>query len=258
LGAVTFSQAADDYLDDDLADKGLNADNSGPKTGKNYTSLEHAWDEGYGYWGAARDYGQYSDEEIAGKGGRDDWSQYHDTNGDDEIDLMTEHNFGFSINAAKRDYGSSSCGFDLTGAANYGFYKGRELITGITGALSEDQMDELVGYRNLIIESWEKAIAATVIHYINDCLDDMKLLDGDFEFYTYAKHWSEAKGFALSFQFNRLSPVGDEDFKQLHTLLRDAPELDQSKFNEYEEDLLTARDILEGSFGFDSDDVSDW
>jgi len=255
LGAVTFSQAADDYLDDDLPDKGLNADNSGPKTGKTYSSLEHAWDEGYGYWGAARDYGQYLDIEIAVKGGREGWSQYHDTNGDEEIDLTTEHNFGFSINAAKRDYGSSSCGFDLTGAAYYGFFMGRALITEVTGALSEDQMDELLGYRNIIIESWEKAIAATVIHYINDCIDD---ITGETEFYDYAKHWSEAKGFALSFQFNRLSPVSDEDFEQLHTLLRDAPELDPSEFNEYEDDLLTARDILEEAFGFDSDDVRNW
>ena len=102
LGAVAFSQGADDYLDYDIEDKGLLADNVGPdKPGSTYTSLEHQWDEGFGYFGAARDYLEYTDDEIAGKAemGR---QGYHDTNADDAVDLAKEYNWGHSINAAKR------------------------------------------------------------------------------------------------------------------------------------------------------------
>ena len=71
-GAVGFSQGADDYLDDDTEGKGLLADHTAADEGKPYTALEHAWDEGFGYFGGARNYLLYTDEEIAGEGGRDD------------------------------------------------------------------------------------------------------------------------------------------------------------------------------------------
>ena len=54
LGAVAYSQAADDYLDDDVDGKGLLADHEAVAEGKSYTALEHAWDEAFGYFGAAR------------------------------------------------------------------------------------------------------------------------------------------------------------------------------------------------------------
>ena len=55
LGAITFSQGADDYLDDDVDGKGLKASNI-PEDGKVYSGLAHAWDEGFGYYGAARNF----------------------------------------------------------------------------------------------------------------------------------------------------------------------------------------------------------
>jgi len=122
--------------------------------------------------------------------------------------------------------------------------------------LTFEQMDELVVYRDNAVGGWEKAISATVIHYINDCLFD--IAQAELDFYGYAKHWSEAKGFSLSFQFNRLSPVSDGDFETLQTLLRDAPELDSANFAAWETDLLAARDLLQVAYGFDSADVGSW
>ena len=65
-------------------------------------------------------------------------------------------------------------------------------------------MNELKAHRDAALSAWEKAIAATVVHYINDVIGDMEA--EDYSFYDHAKHWSEMKGFALSFQFNRRSP----------------------------------------------------
>ena len=106
LGAINYSQGSDDYLDDDLDAKGLNAGNADPDGAdqgdpKAYTALEHAWDEGFGYWGAARDYLAYDDDTLA-----DTAAQDHDADG--SIDLLREYNFGASINAVKRDKGSST------------------------------------------------------------------------------------------------------------------------------------------------------
>jgi hypothetical protein len=257
LGAVAFSQGADDYLDNDTDGKGLNADNTVQSSKGTYTNLEHQWDEGYGYYGAAINVLEYTDDEIAGKGGRDGFSEgYNDFDGNGEINLKSEYNFGHSLNAAKRDRGSVTGCSDLTSEGYNALYAGRALITAAGGALTEVQKTELVALRDAAVGAWEKAISATVIHYINDCLFD--IAQPSLDFYGYAKHWSEAKGFALSFQFNRLSPLSDAEFADVHELLRDAPELDAANFAAWETDLLEARDILESAYGFNSDDVAAW
>ena len=91
MGAIAFSQGSDDYLDDDVQGKGLLASHI-PTEDKAYSGVEHAWDEGFGYFGGAQDYGTWTDEEIAG-------NAFLDRNGDGEIDLKTEVNWAHSRNA---------------------------------------------------------------------------------------------------------------------------------------------------------------
>ncbi|MCA9583170.1 MAG: DUF4856 domain-containing protein, partial [Myxococcales bacterium] len=224
LSAIAFHQGADDYLDDDVEGKGILSDNVDPADeGANYTALEHGWDEAFGYFGAAANYDEYTDEELAAKGGRDDWQGYHDTDGDSAIDLTSEFNFGASTNAAKRDLGAKVA-TDLTKDAFTAFVAGRTLITEAGGELSEAQLAELKGHRDAAVAAWEAAIAATAVHYINEVLATMETFGtDDYDFAGHAKAWSELKGFALGFQFNPRSPVSDTDFVMLHTLIGDAP-----------------------------------
>ncbi|KAF7786606.1 hypothetical protein PRUB_a1224 [Pseudoalteromonas rubra] len=272
-GAVAFSQSADDYLDYDTEGKGLQTDNTVAVEGKTYTNLEHQWDEGFGYFGAARNYMNYSDDEIAGKGGRDGFSTgYNDANADGKIDFNSEYNFGNSTNAAKRDRGTvdNANPTDLTKDAFEAFYNGRKLINATEGALSETQMDELKGHAKDALMAWEKAIAATVVHYINDTTKDLEALKagvngGEYkasDFATLAKHWSEMKGFALNFQFNRFSPFYAEGnvgkFKQMHDLMGTQPAIEPNDVDAYIEKLGQARDILEEVYGFDAENVANW
>ena len=256
LAAVTFSQGADDYLDDDIEGKGLNSSNILTE-GKTYTALEHGWDEGFGYFGAAHNYGDYTDDEIAGKGGRDGWSKgYHDTNGDGKIDLIGEMNYGHSINAAKRDRKHST---DMTQDAFDAFVKGRFIIHNAKGELTDDEMKRLKEQRDIAVAAWEKAIAATAIHYINDVMGDMNASEADYNFYNHAKHWSELKGFALSFQFNPRSPLDAAAFQELHAKLGEAPVLPgQAGFDTYKTTLIEARDMLKTAYAFSEDDVTNW
>ena len=255
LGAVAFSQGADDYLDDTDEGKGLLAGNSEAAEGKPYTGLEHAWDEGFGYFGAARDYLDYTDDEIAGKGGRDEYQGAYDSDGDGSIDLVSEFNWGHAVNAAKRDRGHST---DLTNEAYMAFYNGRKLIASADGELDEGQFEELKGYRDTAILAWEKAIAATVIHYINDTIGDMESGD-EYDFYAHAKHWSEMKGFALSFQFNPRSPIDDATFARIHELFGIAPALPgDANFDDYRTGLLEARSLMGAAYNFDDADVETW
>jgi hypothetical protein len=274
-GAVAFSQAADDYLD---ADKGLLADNTGPvekdNSKKPYTNLEHQWDEGFGYFGAARNYMTYEDVEIAGKGGRDGFNTgYNDANGDGKIDLNSEYNFGNSTNAAKRDLGTAdnTSPTDFTKEAYEAFFEGRKLISSSEGAVN---VQELEVHANKALLAWEKAIAATVVHYINDTQKDLDSLVAELSktpvdndevlavFKDLAKHWSEMKGFALNFQFNPNSPFysveHEGQFSTLHTLMGNKPVIDIEGIPAYKEDLQAARDILEEVYGFDAENVANW
>lgn len=257
LGAIAFSQGADDYLDDSDAGKGLLASNATADDGAPYSALEHAWDEGFGYFGAAQDYAAYTDDEIASSGGREDWQGAHDSDGDGAIDLISEVNWGASVNAAKRDRGAVEP-TDFTGQAFAAFRAGRALIASVDGELDAAQMEALKGHRDAAVDAWEKAIAATAVHYINDVLQDMAATGEDYSFLDHAKHWSELKGFALSLQFNPRSPVSDADFAMLHDLIGAAPALPgQPAFDTYAADLIAARTILGNAYGFAPSNLGD-
>ena len=264
LGAVAFSQGADDYLDDDIAEKGLNADHVNLVDGKSYTNLEHQYDEGFGYFGAARDYLVYTDDEIAKKGGREEFQGMHDSDGDAELDFKSEFNFGHSQNAAKRDRGTAdnTNPTDLTKEAMTAFIAGRQLLSdtaNIGANLDEAQMLELKGFRDTALLAWEKSIAATAIHYINDTNGDLDTFGtDDFSYANLAKHWSELKGFVISLQFSRFSPLTDEQQAEVNTLIGDAPALAADDIEAYQAKLIQAREILGTAYGFDTENVEKW
>ena len=265
LGALVFAQGTDDYLDDDFntPGKGLYASNAQSGTSP-YSGLEHVWDEGFGYFGAARDYLSRTDE-VNRTGVVDD-------NGDGFIDVRSEHNFGASTNAAKRDVGADpSTPTDFTATAFNAFIQGRTLITD-TGvdfsAMTDAQRTELVSLRNAAVDAWEAAIVATVVHYINDTLADLGAIGAGpataEQLADLAKHYSEMKGFALGLQFNRLSPINLEDtanpgqslFVTLHELLRDQPTLTDDAT--YRANLLEARSLLGNLYGFSQANIEGW
>lgn len=263
LMGVAYSQGADDYLDNNTENEGLLADNIEftAKSGGKYTKLEHKFDEGFGYFGAARDYLDYSDNEIAGKGGEGERKSYHDSDGDGKINFHSEYNFGQSTNAAKRDR-KATVATDMTKDAMESFLKGRKLISDAAGnALTEAQMTELVGYRDKALLAWEQAIAATVIHYINDTRADLEKIGTDgFDYATLAKHWSEMKGFALGLQFNRLGKITEAQFIDMHEKMGDKPATltDTAAVSAYRDALLGARQILQDAYGFSAENVSNW
>ena len=239
-GAVSFSQASGDYLM-----KGLSADNSAAVAGKNYTKLAHYWDEGFGYFGAARDYLDYSDTEIVSGGSRD-------ADGNGRISLLKEVNFPFAKNGAKRDLGVA--GLDLTKDTMTPFLQGRSLISQKPAGYKQ-AIDQLAADA---VGAWERIIAATVIHYINKTV----MITGEYQgpgylFKNHAKYWSEMKGYGLAFQFNPRSKLTDAQFDQVHGLMKSAPVLpskhSQGEVNQYIRDLMEARQILADAFSFTSE-----
>ena len=283
--AVNFSQGTNDYLQADFANM-LGEE----KPGKGYSAGAHDFDEAFGYYGASRDINDYTDDEAAGKGGRAEYGNgYYDSNGDGLVDLRSEYVFGHAQNCAKRDRKKNAEGeayTDYSKAAMDAFLVGRRILENAeeSGELAADADAALQGQIAIAGLTWEKCIAATVVHYINDVTADM----GEFEppnygdlsnFTTLAKHWGEMKGFALGLQFSPLSPfrtadsgVSVTDLKRVLSLMGDAPVLAdgsqggqattaasaEDAIQKYLDGLQEARDILEQAYGFDPEVVAIW
>jgi hypothetical protein len=283
--AVNFSQGTNDYLQADFANM-LGEE----KPGKGYSAGAHDFDEAFGYYGASRDLNDYTDDEAAGKSGRAEYENgYYDSNGDGLVDLRSEYVFGHAQNCAKRDREKNLEGeayTDYSKAAMDAFLVGRRILENAEEAdeLTPDADAALQGQIAIAGLTWEKCIAATVVHYINDVTDDM----GEFvppnygdlsNFTTLAKHWGEMKGFALGLQFSPLSPfrtadsgVSVTDLKRVLSLMGDAPVLAdgsqggqataaasaEAAIQNYLSDLREARDILEQAYGLDPEVVAIW
>ncbi|MDO6746162.1 DUF4856 domain-containing protein [Gilvimarinus sp. 1_MG-2023] len=276
LGAVSFSQGTGDYLQSDFANI-LDSEE-----GYTYTNAEHKWDEAFGYFGAARDYADYTDAELRASAGRVDYENgYHDTNGDGLIDIRSEYNFGNSVNCAKRDVGTAGNPnpTDFTQEAFDAFVAGRHILAqaSAAGEMTTQKQNELDIHISTAAVVWEKCIAATVVHYINDVIADM----GEFEngkfasldnFKNLAKHWGEMKGFALGLQFSPESPfaINQDSVDSLRLILNgmgDAPVLADGTqagvafsggTDEYIEDLTHIRNLLRSAYGFDEENVESW
>ena len=245
-GSLAFSQAAGDYLSTDLGKtKGLNADNSQPYKGsRNYTALEHHWDEAFGYFGAAADFFLYSDREVVKKISLD-------TDGDGKISLLREKNLGLAARGAARiDLKVQNPDFNLSGEIMNAFLSGRQLI----GQKPQGYLKYVKAYAAVAIGVWEKTLAATAIHYLNSTLKTMDSYDTpNYSFMNHAKYWSEMKGFSLAFQFNPISLLELDQFKKFHQLIGDRPVLmteTKDEVEEYKMKLYEARDILVEAFQF--------
>ncbi len=286
LGALTFSQGTADYMSIDYGSDG----NLTLAEGKSYTEGAHDFDEAFGYFGASRDYNDRTDAEIKSP-------SYGDTVVIDSlIDVRSEFNFGNSTNCAKRDIGSA----DNPNPTNFtkevfdAFLVGRQILQNAAesatesspGSLSVEAEAALAAQIVIAAQTWEKCIAATVVHYINDIEDDMDGFAGDEfadldNFLNLAKHWGEMKGFALGLQFSPYSPFRDgsvdginvDSLKNVLALMGAAPVLADGKQNgvvfnnassasaakaDYRTDLLKARDILRDAYRFDSTNAATW
>ncbi|GLS28114.1 DUF4856 domain-containing protein [Marinibactrum halimedae] len=294
LGALTFSQGTADYMS---IDYGSDA-NLTLASGKTYTEGAHDFDEAFGYFGAARNYNDLTDDIISSPSYEDSFLA------DGSIDVRSEFNFGNSTNCAKRDRGTAANAnpTDFTKEVFDAFLLGREILqnaaTGATetspGSLSMEASEALDVQLAIAAQTWEKCIAATVVHYINDVQGDMaNFMNNDFadrqNFIDLAKHWGEMKGFALGLQFSPYSPfrtgsvmvngeaqdvaVTIEDLKNILELMGTAPVLADGTQNgmmfnnattaeaaksAYLENLMMARDLLQTAYAFDADNVAGW
>ena len=206
MGAMAYSQAVDNYLDEKL-EANTKPNNKPYKDGTQYTGKEHVWDEGFGYFGAAAHTLSLTADQAYGIAKRKDMASA-DANGDGVVDLKSEMVFGPAYYAAAFDRsGTKSTSYLKTIMEAY--VDGRQLITSANGAvLTDAQRSSLKAHASIIESNWEQVLAEAVFKYAGSAYKDINKMqeDGADEakaYEDYVKHWGELKGFSMALQSGR-------------------------------------------------------
>ncbi|MCV6593723.1 MAG: DUF4856 domain-containing protein [Silicimonas sp.] len=270
IGAVSYSQAVDNYLDEKLAAD--NKPNNKPyKDGAYYTGKEHSWDEAFGYFGAPAHALSLEPTQAYAISKKKDLAA-GDANGDGMIDLKSEMTFGNAYYAADAD----KSGTDYLPTITSAFIEGRKLIASADGAaLTDAQRAQLVAYAATIEEEWTKVLAEATFKYAGSVYKDIEKIRADKAnvdpklYRAYAKHWGELKGFAMALQtgrenlggtavrLNRLigfGPVTLPDEKVVTGIDADGNFVMDAKmsWNAYQLNMLKVQDLLIKEFGVEA------
>lgn len=255
LGAVAYSQATGTYLETVLDDANSAASGESP-----HSEMEHHWDEAFGYFGAARDFFAYSNDEVASG------TTFKDSNGDGEIDLSSEYNFPWAAYARKRDAGTAvtAC-TDGSFCTDFSTRIFDAFLEGRTAIVNQASAAEIAEHRDVILETWEELVAANVVHYLNSTLSDLQSVTqaeiDEKNNEDLNEHWAEGKGFAFALQFNPFRAITDSQLEQLHALIGDVPPYALPGSEEAEAaaaDLNAARDLLQSVYGFADPNMEAW
>lgn len=223
-GAVAYSQACDDYLDDDTDGKGLrsNNDEAVVKNGstKSYSGLEHVWDEGFGYYGGARDISAFTVAEIAAGTGYVGGTK--DVDMDGATHLAQEINIGPAAMMARMDVAAGRSGdAALVKQAHAAFLEGRHMIVTWGATPNDTQRAELAALRDVALNAWEQAMLEDLSATLTSL--DAAITAGETR--QVATHWSHAKGLIWSIAFNPRRAVDAATLTTWHGHLGEAPVL---------------------------------
>ncbi len=277
MGAVSFHQAVDNYLDEKL-EADTKPNNEAYSEGAHYTGKEHSWDEAFGYWGAPAHALSLTPEQAYNIAKKADLA-VADANGDGVVDMKSEYTFGPAYYAADADKSGKTQYLHTIMTA---FIDGRMIIANAAGeALSDDQRTELKAQARIIADNWEKVLAEAAFKYAGSVYNDINKLkeaeDADKADITadYIKHWGELKGFLMALQTGK-NNLG-ETATQMNILTGFGPVLEDGsfvtgvdadgKFNklqrtslgDYQINMLKLQQLLADDFGLEArkNDLSD-
>ena len=220
-----------------------------------FTHMSKNWDEALGYFGASRNYGAYSDQELS------DQSEF-DHDGDAKIDIFTEMNFAYAVLASERDLGAVSVHTNYSGTIWDAFLMGREIIQRNHGKESK----EFVGYHtelkvqaDIIVSTLERVVASSIIHQLNNAIRSLEIDDPVSSLDSqYFQDWSNLKGMALTLQFNDNPVISEDNLLELHRLIKVSPITEQGFVLAHKTDLINARAIIRDAYGFDHGNAEAW
>ena len=250
MGAISFGRSMNTHLN-----HGLNASNTSQDPSAPYTSLQNHWDMAFGYYGAARQLIQLTKEQSISQ-------PAHNYEGSD-IDIFSEYIFTYPVDAANRDLGSALYDTNYFGQPMQAFLNGRQLIDTYypdDGINNPEFKSDLDFQANIILQAWEKTLVSTAVHFINRAAQSSGYYGPNTTYNDlYFTDWSMAKGYLLALQFNPHTELKYEDYKELNNLLKNGPELGDSRDRyKYARDLLSTHSIFEATYSIPLSNLQEW
>lgn len=175
MGAVFYDQIMNVYLSESKI--GNDIENTLLEEGKNYTAMEHHWDEAFGYWGVPRDFP--SGDPVLQDSENIFWAKY--TNGRDAALNVNE-------------------------PLMQAYITGRAAIVAKDYALRDTQ-------KQRIIELHELVTAATTVHYINRTMNSLST--GDIGNMLHLL--SETYGFVKAIQYSPMKKLTNQEINDILT-----------------------------------------
>ncbi|MEX0884105.1 MAG: DUF4856 domain-containing protein [Cyclobacteriaceae bacterium] len=175
MGAVFYDQIFNSYLTD--AKIGEAVDNENLVEGKNYTRMEHHWDEAFGYWGVPTDFP--NGDPVLNPEYKRFWANY--TDGRDAL---------LNVSQPLMD----------------AYLLGRAAIVAGNHTVKNEQVE-------VIIDLHELVSAGTAVHYINDAMGYLSSGDQGNLFHSM----SEAYTFISALQYSPRKNINQSDIMEILT-----------------------------------------
>lgn len=221
-----------------------------------YTWMEHHLDEVFGYYGAAGNFHDFTDKEVVAYANGGNYKDNMTVDG--QLDFRTEYNFIFARLAAQRDL-TSQTHTDFSRTIFDAFYEARVAI------VAKDY-EKLVARKTVILDNWEKVVAATAIHHLNAVIKEMTILQKEPatspEFFY--RNWAEMFKYTEMLQYNyanrflQYQTVLDSIYTNTAIPFPKAIVEDTSKIESYTNGLLEVRAMLKKVYVFSEADVENW
>lgn len=197
LGAVLYHQGA--KILNDLTE----FNNTLLVSGSNYTAMEHAWDEAFGYYGAATDLLQYAPAQLSQAN-----TCYNDSNQDGSINPATEYNHA-NVQQASQLYTQAATTQLYNELIFHAFVTGRTAITNKNYTLRRQQAQ-------FIVQTWETMLANSAYQnaqLLQTALQQLGTPQQDTA--AVNRHWSAMRGYVLALQYNSQATISTEQLAQL-------------------------------------------
>lgn len=175
MGAVFYNQTFNVYLTDDRT--GDNVENTALRTDKNYTDMEHHWDEAFGYWAPPLDFTSPWPSE---RGDEDRfWSHYSNV-----VDNVNNELLG--TNAILMN----------------AYTEGR-------AAIVNNDLETKNAQRTILYDNLELVAAATAVHYINSTISFLNDGSSGEAFHVLSEAWAFTN--ALKYSPNKKITIAQID-----------------------------------------------
>ena len=137
---------------------------------------------------------------------------------------------------------------------------------------NQADLADILVQRDIVMNTWEKVVAAVSIHYVNDVAADIASLieagdttiaPGSDATADYENHWGEMRGYANGLLYNDFKVITDANLDRILAVMGTAPVYPSNgNFDAmlaYHNQLIgEVRAIFKASYGFSDANVAGW